>query len=363
MNTVDKISSPRWLDRHSHLREGQMLNLVLPHTLASKAMGAVAMPNLQPPVADASYALQYIKEVSNVIDKTLVGFGTFQTIRTLYLADTITPKQVLQGFRMGYWQAVKLYLAGSGGTTNSSSGVQNLEGRYPIFEMMEREGIPLLGHWEWPNDMFHSMNVLNSEREVIAFEHLFLPIVTRFPNLRIVFEHVSDCRVAEWIPKGRYQVFGTVTPHHLLADSSMGKRDKKNGLGSLWKCMPCLKSAENRRRLCEIITNDRNGRFGAGTDSAPHTIQAKREKNASGLFTAPCAVQAYATIFDRYDALDERFTDFMSRNFLHIYGLEPSRETMTLVRQPFRVPETVGSGELTVPVFWGGRELPWSIEE
>jgi len=204
---------------------------------------------------------------------------------------------------------------------------------------------------------------LEIEREIIAFENLFLPIVTRFPNLKIVFEHVSDYRVAEWIPRGRYQVFGTVTPHHLMADDSMGKLDKGKGLGSLWKCMPCLKSAENRRRLCRAVTGDLNGRFGAGTDSAPHTMTAKREKNTSGLFTAPCAVQAYATVFDRYNALDKRFEGFMSRNFLDVYGLTPSQETMTLVCQSFLVPETIGQGELTVPVFWGSKELPWSLAE
>ncbi len=357
----DSITIPRWFDRHLHIRQGEMLGTVLPQTLAQQAAGAVIMPNTSPPISTIERAISYRKHIVSVSEKFFSKSGPnqsrdieFRPRLTCYLTDTITPDEVETGFKEKIWCAGKFYPArpdGSGGTTNASHGVKNFEGLFPVIERMEKIGMPFLGHFESVRpevDIF--------DREIKAFEEYAVPLFYKFPELKIVWEHVTDGRTVDFITTflTTTKLYATITAHHLVMNRNA---IFEGGLNPGHYCLPVAKREEDRLKLVKAITSG-NPRFGAGTDSAPHDVLNKSRCYgcAAGIFTAPCAVELYAKVFDEENAL-EHFGNFMSRNFLEIYGMEPSAEMMTLERKEWRVPEMIGN----IPVFWGGKTLPWKL--
>lgn len=344
----DRIQIPRWFDRHLHLRDGDMMANVLPSTLAQRARGALVMPNLAEPIITAERALAYRERI-------LACRGAesdFAPILACYLTDRTTPDEVVEGYRQNAWGAVKLYMAdqnGQGGTTGSAHGVRDLASRYPVFEAMERHGIPLLGHFEAVE-----RDVDEFDREAVSVERDMAPIRSRFPGLPIVAEHVTDGRMADYVAAAGDRTYATVTAHHLR----LNRNDLFwGGLAPDHWCKPVAKREEHRLRVRDYVTSG-HPRFGAGTDSAPHDVAKKALPCgcAAGIFTAPCALELYAQTFDEDGAL-EHLGAFLSSNFVDVYGLAPSDETLTLERAPLEIPKAVGS----VRVFRGGETLPWKL--
>lgn len=355
---TDKLVIKRWFDRHLHIRKGAMMQDVFIHTLLQRPTGAVIMPN--PKGMEITYmerALQYREEMDDY-QKRYFRMD-FEPCLTLYLTDQTPPGEVVEGFRRRLWRAVKVYLVdqkGEGGTTNSHLGVRDLLGRYGVFEHMEEHQIPLLGHFEAPEDSCDEF-----DREIVSFERDVVPIMQKFPKLPIVFEHITDSRVAECIAMADHNIQATVTAHHLMINRNALF---KGGLSPLHWCKPVAKREVHRLKIREYVTSgppknpSRRKRFGAGTDSAPHDEDAKAKVCgcAAGIFTAPCAVELYTTVFDEENKL-ENLEDFLSKNFVELYGMKPSEETMTIERTPFEVPRKVGN----IHVFKGGETLPWKL--
>ena len=346
-----QIKIPRWFDRHLHPRDHEMMTMILPCTLKQRATGAVIMGNLKYPDQTSSIAkaLAYRKRIL----ATLPEGSDFKPRMTLYLTDEIGKYEVVQGFHENFWCAVKLYMAdqnGQGGTTGSQNGVKNLLGRYDILEAMQEFNIPLLGHWEAVEE-----GVDEFDREIVSVERDLVPILKRFPKLPVVFEHLTDGRAADFVATSGYEnIYATVTAHHLRLNRNAMFQ---GGMAPINYCKPVPKREEHRLRVRHYVTSGHR-RFGAGTDSAPHDEEAKSRycRCAAGIFTAPIAVELYATTFYEDDAL-KHFGPFMSENFLHIYGMEPSDEMMTLGDQPMTIPEKVGN----VRVFCGGQQLPFTL--
>ncbi len=360
---TDSITIPRWFDAHLHLRDGGMMENVLPCTLAQRPTGAIIMPNLMKPggIADpvdtVEKAVAYHSRILGACTRYLrtaeIPQESFTPCMTCYLTDHTDPEEVVRGYQEGIWKAVKLYMAdqqGRGGTTGSGHGVRNLLGRYKVFEAMEKYGIPLLGHFEAVED-----DVDEFDREIISAERDYVPILDTFSGLLVVFEHLTDGRVADMIAQTpRENTFASVSAHHPMVNRNAMFN---GGMNPLYFCKPVPKREEHRLRVRRHITSG-NRRFRAGTDSAPHDEANKARccGCAAGMFTAPVAVELYATIFDEDDAL-EHLGPFLSENFLHIYDMEVSKEMMTIVREETHVPEKVGS----VLVFKGGETLPWKL--
>jgi dihydroorotase len=327
-----------------------MLKLVLPCTLRQRVIGSVIMGNLVYPnqTSTIEKAIAYKKEIVSALPPG----SDYDPRMTLYLTDHISPEEVVRGFEEGVWFAVKLYMAdqnGEGGTTGSQHGVRNLLGRYRVLEAMEKNRIPLLGHFEAveePVDEF--------DREIVSVDRDLMPILRTFPDLPVVVEHITDSRTAEIVASGYHKnLYATVTAHHLMINRNAMFR---GGMNPDRYCKPVPKREEHRVKIRQIVTSG-NKRFGAGTDSAPHDESAKARccGCAAGIFT-PYAVEHYAAVFDEDDAL-QHLCPFMSENFLDIYGVVPSQEMMTLERKPQEVPFKIGS----VPVFRGGTVIPWTL--
>jgi dihydroorotase len=266
---TDRIVIPRWFDRHLHIRDREMLETVLPCTLNQQATGAVIMGNLKEPTSTIEKVRAYQERITSLIPKE----SDFKPRMTLYLTDDINPEEVVRGFEEGVWCAVKLYMAnqkGQGGTTGSRHGVRNLLGRYPVFEVMESKGIPLLGHFEAVEK-----DVDEFDREFVSLESHLIPLLMKYPILPVVVEHVTDGRMAEFVSdagtNGSANIWATVTAHHLMINRNAMF---KGGMNPGHYCKPVPKREEHRRRVREYVTSG-NHRFGAGTDSAPHDEEAK----------------------------------------------------------------------------------------
>jgi dihydroorotase len=349
----NRITIPRWFDRHLHIRDGigkfDMMYAVLPCTLAQRPTGAVIMGNLAAP--DHTYSIDNALAYILRIKKLLIPKDDFKIVMTCYLTDDVTPYEVVRGYELGVWRAVKLYMAkqdGSGGTTNSGHGVKNLIGRYPIFEAMEKHGIPLLGHFEAVED-----DVDEFDREVVSLERDLSPIREEFPQLQIVVEHVTDGRMADYVAETS-NTYATVTAHHLIENRNALFR---GGLNPLHYCKPVLKEEAHRLKVRDYVTFG-NSKFGAGTDSAPHPHDKKARVLGcnAGVFTAPCAVELYTMVFAQ-DGMLDNLGDFMSRNFIDLYGMQVSSETMTIEEVSCEVPRMVGD----IHVYMGGSTLPWRL--
>ncbi len=348
--TVNSVTVPRWFDRHLHVRDREMLKVILPCTLNQRAAGAIIMGNLKPP--DETSTVENAAAYRERIISALPSGSDFVPCMTLYLTDTINPEEVVRGFEEGVWRAAKLYMAnqkGQGGTTGSHAGVKNLLGRYPVFEVMERKGIPLLGHFEAVEE-----DVDEFDREIVSIDRDLIPLLKAFPALPVVFEHVTDGRAADFVAETNHNIQATVTAHHLMINRNAMFW---GGMNPGHYCKPVPKRETHRQRVRKYVTSG-NPRFGAGTDSAPHPEETKSHCYgcAAGIFTAPAAVEMYTTVFDEDNAL-EHLGPFLSQNFLSIYGMKVSSETMTIERRPRTVPQKVGP----VQVFKGGVELPWKL--
>jgi len=348
------LTIPRWFDRHLHVRDGDMLRIVLPCTLKQRATGAIIMPNLADPISTIEKANAYRERITALLD----GYD-FVPCMTLYLTDHTDPEEVVRGFEEGVWRAVKLYMAnqkGQGGTTGSAHGVKDLLGRYPVFEAMEKHNIPLLGHFEAVEE-----DVDEFDREIVSADRDLKPILKSFPGLPVVFEHLTDGRAADFVAEVDHNIHATVTAHHLMINRNAMFW---GGMNPGHYCKPVPKRETHRAKVRQYVTSG-NRRFGAGTDSAPHdeSVKSRCYGCAAGIFTAPSAVELYTMTFDEDNAL-EHLGPFLSENFLALYGMKVSSETMTIERQSWQLPESISSsliGTPTVQVFKGGSELPWKL--
>ena len=358
MEKIDRIIIPRWFDRHLHIRDGEMLENVFPCTLRQQATGAVIMGNLKHPhhTSTIEKALAYRARIQKILDDNLWLSNNapydFVPKMTCYLTDEITAEEVLRGFQEGAWCAVKLYMAnqnGQGGTTGAQHGVKNLESRYPIFDVMQEFGIPLLGHFEAVEEEIDEF-----DREIVSIFRDLAPLVECFPLLPVVIEHITDGRVADFIAQSDYNIQATVTAHHLMINRNAMFW---GGMNPGHYCRPVPKREESRKKIRQYVTSG-NEKFGAGTDSAPHDEEFKSYCYgcAAGIFTAPNAVELYTTVFDEDNAL-EYLGAFLSKNFINLYGMNVSTETMTIERKPLQIPEKIGN----VQVFKGGTTLPWTL--
>jgi dihydroorotase len=330
----------------------EVLELVLPCTLRQQACAGVIMGNhLHKETSSIEKTLPRIAETHACIKKH--GYeGKFKPVFTCYITDRLLREELVKGFDGGTWKAAKLFLAdkkGEGGTTHSQAAVRDLPGRYPIFEVMEKIGMPLLGHWEAAEE-----DVDEFDREKISIERDLAPIRRRFPNLPIVVEHLTTKDGGDFVDESGPNTYATVTPQHVIYNRNALF---KGGLCPKHWCKPVLKREHHRLAVRRYITSG-HPRFGAGTDSAPHDEANKALPCgcSAGIFSAPNAVELYTTVFDEDDALD-KLEGFLSTNFVHIYGLKPSDEYMTIERKPFLVPQKIGN----VIVLKGGETLPWKL--
>jgi dihydroorotase len=334
-------------DWHVHLRDGAALRAVAGAT--AEAFGrAIVMPNLRPPITTTEAAREYRERIL----RALPDGSTFTPLMTLYLTDGTSAGEVAKATSSGFVHAAKYYPAGA--TTHSESGVTALTRVYPALEAMQRFGLVLSIHGEVTDA---DVDVFDRERTFI--DRQLSAIVRDFPALRIVLEHITTREAAQFVADASENVAATLTPQHLLYSRNALFA---GGLRPHLYCLPVLKRERHREALLAAATSG-NPKFFLGTDSAPHARDTKENAcGCAGCYSAPVALPLYAEAFEDAHALD-RLEGFASVHGAAFYGLPPNEATVTLVREPWRVPESYAFGDATVVPLRAGEVLRWQMQD
>ena len=345
--TAMKITLTRPDDWHLHLRDGALMQSVLPDT-ARQFARAIVMPNLKPPVTTTDQALAYRARIIAAIPAGM----RFEPLMTLYLTDNTTTQEIRTAKQSGEIHAVKYYPAGA--TTNSDAGVTDMRKAYPALEEMQRCGMPLLVHGEVTDtevDVF--------DRESVFIERVLQPLLRDLPGLRVVFEHITTSDAVQFVAESGDNIAATITAHHLLYNRNAMFN---GGIRPHYYCLPVLKRETHRKALIAAATSG-NKKFFLGTDSAPHAQHTKETAcGCAGIYTAHAAIELYAEAFEQAQALDklEGFASFYGADF---YRLPRNTQNITLYKKPWQVPATVELGEHRLVPLRAGETIPWLLEK
>ena len=331
-------------DWHLHLRDGEALRTVVPHTAAQFAR-AIVMPNLRPPVTTAAQALAYKARIEAAVPEGMA----FEPLMTLYLTDNLPADEIAHAKDAGV-VALKLYPAGA--TTNSDAGVTDIRKTHKTLEAMQKAGVLLLVHGEVTSpeiDLF--------DREAVFIEQHLEPLRRDFPELKIVMEHITTKEAAQYVQAADRFLGATITVHHLLYNRNALFT---GGIRPHYYCLPVLKRETHRQALVTAATSG-SPKFFLGTDSAPHPAHLKEHATGcAGCYTAHAALEMYAEAFDAAGALDklEGFASFFGADF---YGLARNTDTVTLKREAWTPPESFAFGEAELKPLRSGETLAWKL--
>lgn len=341
MPTLTIIQPDDW---HIHLREGKYLATTVSHA-AERFQRVLVMPNLKSPIYNVNRAAFYREAILNATPNK-----HFNPLMTLYLTDQTTPEEIRLAKASGIIFGCKLYPAGA--TTNSSFGVTNLNKLLPIFETMTQEDMPLLIHGETTD-----ANVDIFDREAVFISNTLIPLIERFPHMRIVLEHITTKEAVDFVLNSSELIAATITAHHLL----MNRNDLfMNGIRPHHYCLPVLKRRQHQDALVLAATSGSN-KFFLGTDSAPHSQTSKESAcGCAGIYTAHAAIELYCEVFEQMAALD-RLEQFASFNGPDFYKLPRNRTKITLIKEKWQVPFAYEYANERLIPFRAGEDIEWKL--
>ena len=342
--TTNTLTITRPDDWHLHVRDGVALQAVVPHTAAQFGR-AIIMPNLRPPVTTAQQAAEYKQRILAAVPEGVA----FEPLMTLYLTDNLPPDEIARARDAGV-VAAKLYPAGA--TTNSDAGVTDLRKTYKTLEAMQKAGLLLLVHGE-----VTSSDIDLFDREAVFIEQQLIPLRRDFPELKIVFEHITTKEAAQYVTESDRFLGATITAHHLLYNRNA---IFTGGIRPHYYCLPVLKRETHRQALVAAATSG-SPKFFLGTDSAPHPAHLKEHATGcAGCYTAHAAIEMYAEAFDNAGALDqlEAFASFNGPDF---YNLPRNSGTITLRKESWTPPEAFAFGDAELKPLRAGEALPWRL--
>ena len=342
---MDQITLTQPDDWHLHVRDGEALKDVIAFT-ARQFRRAIIMPNLTPPVTTTAQALAYREQILQAAGDD----SDFEPLMTLYLTDRTPPGEITDALASGHVQAVKLYPAGA--TTNSDSGVTDINLCHETLAAMAAEGMPLLIHGEVTHDHIDIF-----DREAVFIDEVLKPLLDRLPDLRIVFEHITTKDAVEFVQSAGDNVAATITAHHLL----LNRNDLLvGGVRPHNFCLPVLKRETHRVALVEAATSG-SPKFFLGTDSAPHSRSTKEHAcGCAGCFTAPAAIELYAEAFDSMGKLD-KLEGFASHFGPDFYGLPRNSGSITLTKAAWEIPAGFPYLDEEIVPFLAGEQLNWTL--
>jgi dihydroorotase len=339
-----KITKPD--DLHLHLRDGAALESVANHTAAQFAR-AIIMPNLKPPVVNTEMALEYRERVLAAVDEQY----DFEPLMTLYLTDNTSVEEIKTAAETKLIHALKYYPAGA--TTNSDQGVTDIKKTYAALEAMMNNGLPLLVHGEVTDN-----DVDIFDREAVFIDRVLSQVVNDFPDLKIVFEHITTRAAVDFVLSSSANIAATITPQHIL----LNRNDLfKGGLQPHNYCLPILKVEDDRKAVLEAAISG-NTKFFLGTDSAPHARSAKESScGCAGIFSAHIALELYAEAFEAAGHLD-KLEAFASHYGADFYGLPRNEGKITLVKEEHDVPNTIAFDDSVLVPFRAGGTCSWKLK-
>jgi dihydroorotase len=343
---TDSLTIRRPDDWHVHLRDGAMLKGVAHHT-ARQCARAIVMPNLSPPVTTSAAGAAYRERILAALPEGMA----FEPLITCYLTDNLDPEEIARGHGEGVFTAAKLYPAHA--TTGSAHGVTDIANIYSVLERMQAIDMPLLIHGEVTD---HEVDIF--DRESVFIERILTKVVRDFPQLRIVFEHITTKDAVDFVRDSGPNIAATITPQHLHINRNAMFA---GGIRPHAYCLPVAKREFHRLALREAAVSG-NPKYFLGTDSAPHSLSAKESAcGCAGIFNAPFALESYALVFEEEGALD-RLEGFASIHGPNFYKLPLNEGTVTLRKMATLVPESLDCEGTPVSPFHAGEEIGWRFE-
>ena len=345
-SAINQLTLTRPDDWHLHLRDDAALS----RTVADSARyfgRAIIMPNLRPPVTTTEQAISYRGRILQARPED----SNFEPLMTLYLTDNTTAEEILRAKQSGVVYAVKLYPAGA--TTNSDAGVTDLKKCRSALEAMQQYELPLLVHGEVTHadiDVF--------DREKVFIDQVLSPLLTDFPALRVVFEHITTADAAQFVKAQPANVAATITPHHLL----LNRNDLLvGGIHPHHYCLPVLKRNTHQAALIQAATSG-DSKFFLGTDSAPHPRPDKESScGCAGIYSAHAALELYAEAFEQAQSLD-KLEGFASHHGPDFYRLPRNQDTVTLIKQDWQVPESYPFANTSLVPMRAGQPIHWQVK-
>lgn len=343
MNSITLIRPDDW---HLHVRDGDVLKDIIPHT-ATRFGRAIIMPNLNPPVTTTAQAQAYQQRIQAAVPDGI----NFTPLMTLYLTDNMQPAEIATAKQSGIVHAVKYYPAGA--TTNSDAGVTDLKKTYSVLERMQAQEMPLLLHGEVTDS-----NIDIFDREAVFIETVLQPLIKDFPELKIVLEHITTAQAVEFIQSTPDNIAATITPQHLL----FNRNDIfKGGIRPHYYCLPILKREKHREALIKAATSG-NSKFFLGTDSAPHSQSAKESAcGCAGMYSAHAAIELYAEAFEKNNALD-MLEGFASKFGPKFYQLPVNTDKITLVKEAQQIVDYYEFGSERLIPLKAGETIQWKLQ-
>ncbi len=332
-------------DCHLHLRDGAALASVV-NDSARQFARAIVMPNLLPPITTVQQAMAYRQRILDCVDPS----HRFEPLMTLYLTDNTAEDEIDQLLASDGVYALKYYPAGA--TTNSASGVTNIHQVMPTLEYMAQQGVPLLVHGEVTDkeiDIF--------DRERVFIDRVLAPLVENMPSLKVVLEHITTADAVDFVKGGSNSIAATITPHHLIYNRNA---IFEAGINPHHYCSPVLKRERHRLALVDAATSG-DSRFFLGTDSAPHAVGKKEAAcGCAGIYNAHAALETYATVFAENNSLD-KLEAFAGINGARFYGLPINKEQVTLIKEPWTIPDRLEFDDTEVAPFMAGQICNWKL--
>jgi len=341
MNTLTITRPDDW---HVHLRDGEVLTSTVRDI--SRYFGrAIVMPNLVPPVTNAKLATEYHQRIMATQPQ-----GSFKPLMVLYLTDNTTVEDIREAKNSGLVFAAKLYPAGA--TTNSSSGVTDIDKLSAVLTEMQSVDMPLLIHGEVTTD-----DIDIFDREQVFIDTILKPLASKFTQLKIILEHITTKEAVEFVKQAGSNVAATITVHHLLFNRN---HMLVGGIRPHYFCLPILKRNIHQQALIEAATSG-DAKFFLGTDSAPHAQHAKESAcGCAGSYTAHAAIELYAEVFEQENALD-KLEAFASLNGPTFYGLSINEDKITLEKSAWQVPATLAFGADQVVPIRANDDIQWKV--
>lgn len=344
---TDSLTIRRPDDWHVHLRDGAMLKGVAHHT-ARQFARAIVMPNLSPPVTTSAAGAAYRERILAALPEGMA----FEPLITCYLTDNLDPEEIARGHGEGVFTAAKLYPAHA--TTGSAHGVTDIANIYSVLERMQAIDMPLLIHGEVTD---HEVDIF--DREAVFIERILTKVVRDFPQLRIVFEHITTKDAVDFVRDSGPNIAATITPQHLHINRNAMFA---GGIRPHAYCLPVAKREFHRLALREAAVSG-NPKYFLGTDSAPHSLSAKESAcGCAGIFNAPFALESYALVFEEEEGALDRLEGFASIHGPNFYKLPLNEGTVTLRKMATPVPESLDCEGTPVSPFHAGEEIGWRFE-
>jgi dihydroorotase len=343
---MQQLTITRPDDWHLHLRDTPFLEAVVADS-ARQFGRAIIMPNLVPPVRSCADALAYRERILDALPADC----EFTPLMTLYLTDNTSVDEISKASESEFIHGAKLYPAGA--TTNSDAGVTDLAKLDAVFAAMQEHGLVLQVHGE---ATAADVDVFDREKRFI--DDSLVKIRARFPELRIVFEHITTGDAVEFVRAGDANLAATITAHHLLINRNALFR---GGMRPHHYCLPVAKREHHRQALLAAASGG-EARFFCGTDSAPHSQSAKESAcGCAGIYSAHTALELYAEAFDQ-TADFSHFEAFMSHNGPAFYRLPANTTSITLRRNPWVIPDSLPYPESRLIPFMAGETLNWKLD-